>query len=266
MNEFYINNGDGTFTDATVSSGLQGDSHWQTTSACSGDYNEDGFFDLYVTNIGKAKRNALYRNNKDGTFTDITWSSNTTDGGDGRTCAWIDFDADGRLDLFSTNHVWPNKLYRNLGNGVFRDVAAAVGVDTPIDVFAATWADYDRDGFLDVYLTGHIGSALKRNSGSSNNSITIHLVGDGLLSNRSAIGARVRLSTPGGTQTKEVSGGRGGTEQDMLPLYFGLGSFEKADISVTWPSGKVCSFKGVSVEEQREFQLREIKCDIIELE
>lgn len=265
LNKFYINNGDGTFSDASVSSGLEGAPYWQTTSACSGDYNGDGFFDLYITNIGKARRNALYRNNKDGTFTDITWTTNTPDVGDGRTCAWIDFDADGRLDLFTTNHVRPNKLYRNLGNGVFRDVAVHAGVDTPIDVFAATWGDYDRDGFLDVYLNGHIGTALKRNKGNSNNSITLHLVGDGLLSNSSAIGARVEVSTPRGTQIREVSGGRGGVEQDMLPVYFGLGEFQKADIRVIWPSAKVCSFKNVSLEKQREFQVHEIKCDIIGL-
>jgi len=262
-NKFYKNNGDGTFTDASESSGLEGAPYWHTTSACSGDYNGDGFLDVYITNIGKARKNALYRNNKDGTFTDVTWETGTRDIGDGRTCAWIDFDADGRLDLFTTNHTSSNKLYRNLGNGAFRDAAAEVNLAKPIDVFAASWGDYDRDGFLDVYLNGHIGNSLKRNEGNSNNSITLHLVGDGLLSNRSAIGARVVLSTPGGSQLREVSGGRGGTEQDMFPLYFGLGEFDKADIRVIWPSGKECWFKDVSADSRIEFQISEIKCDII---
>lgn len=262
-NKFYINNGDGTFTDASESSGLEGAPFWQTTSVCSGDYNGDGFLDIYVTNIGKAKKNTLYRNNKDSTFTDVTWQTGTPDIGDGRTCAWIDFDADGRIDLFTTNHVWNNKLYRNLGNGVFRDTASDVNLAKPIDVFAATWADYNRDGFLDVYLNGHIGNSLKRNEGNSNKSITLSLVGDGLLSSSSAVGARVELFTPDGSQIREVSGGRGGTEQDMLPLYFGLGKFDKADIRVIWPSGKECSFKEVSVKSHKEFQINEIKCDII---
>ena len=265
-NKFYKNNGDGTFTDASESSGLEGAPYWHTTSACSGDYNADGFLDMYITNIGKAKKNALYRNNGDGTFTDVTWETGTRDLGDGRTCAWIDFDADDRLDLFTTNHTGSNKLYRNLGNDVFRNVAAEVNLAKPIDVFAATWGDYDRDGFLDVYLNGHIGNSLKRNEGNSNNSITLHLVGDGLLSNRSAIGARVVLSTPEGSQLREVSGGRGGTEQDMLPLYFGLGKFDKTDIRVIWPSGKECSFKDVSVNPPSEFQISEIKCDIITID
>ena len=70
-------------------------------------------------------------------------------------------------------------------------------------------------------------------------------------------------STSQGSQIREVSGGRGGTEQDMLPLYFGLGKLDKADIRVLWPSGKECSFKDVSVKPHREFQINEIKCDII---
>ena len=261
-NKFYLNNGDGTFTDATLSSGLQGAPYWHTTSSCAGDYDGDGFLDLYITNIGQAKKNALYKNNRDGTFTDVTWETGTPDIGDGRTCAWIDFDADGRLDLFTTNHVWHNKLYRNLGNGAFRDLAVALNVAKPIDVFAATWGDYDRDGFLDVYLNGHIGTSLKRNQGNSNNSVTLHLKGDGLLSNRSAIGARVELKTPDGSQIREVSGGRGGTEQDMLPVYFGLGKFDKADIRVVWPSGRECRFKDISVESDREFGINEINCNI----
>jgi enediyne biosynthesis protein E4 len=263
LNSFYINNRNGTFTDATKVSGIAGEASWRTTSACVGDFNGDGYLDLYITNIGKAGRNALFRNNKDGTFTDVTAETNTGgDAADGRTCAWVDFDADGKLDLFTTNHVRPSKLFRNTGKGVFKDVALQAGIDLPRDVFAATWADYDRDGFIDVFLNGHIGSALMRNGGNSNNSITLRLAGDGKKSNSSAIGARVKVSGPDGVQVREVSGGRGCCEQDMLPLYFGLGGNKAADIDVTWPSGKACSFKGVSVIKSREYKISEIKCEI----
>ncbi len=157
----------------TESSGLAGVESWNTTSACSGDYNGDGNIDIYVTNIGRSDSNALYRNNGDGTFTNITRETSTNDVGDGRTCAWIDFDADGRIDLFSTNHLNPNRLYRNLGGDAFVDVAPSVGIDKPIDVFAATWGDYNRDGFMDVFLNGHIGTGLMKNSGNTNKSITL---------------------------------------------------------------------------------------------
>ncbi|MEQ9618260.1 MAG: CRTAC1 family protein [Deltaproteobacteria bacterium] len=263
LNKLYVNNGDGTLSDVTTKSGLGGEFYWKTAAACTGDYNGDGFLDIYVTNIGKAKSNALYRNNGDGTFEDVTWETNTGDAGDGRTCAWVDFDADGKIDLFTTNHVKPTKLYRNLGNGTFSDVAPEAGVDSPIDVFAATWGDYDRDGFMDVYLNGHIGTALMRNSGNSNSSVTLELVGDGLLSNSLAIGARVEVSTPDGLQIREVSGGRGCCEQDMLPVYFGAGKHTEVDINVKWPSGKNCSFEKVPVEKRKWFTIREINCEII---
>ena len=263
INRMYLNNRDGTFLDITDRSGLGGRQIWNTTSACSGDYNGDGFFDLYITNIGKARGNALYKNNGDGTFTNVTLNTNTGDVGDGRTCAWIDFDADGNLDLFSTNHLQPNRLYRNMGNDVFVDVASLVGIDSPIDVFAASWGDYNRDGFMDVFLNGHIGTALMENGGNSNRSVVLNLVGSGLLSNSSAIGARVEVINTEGIQVREVSGGRGCCEQDMLPVYFGVGQDDTVDVNVIWPSGRKCSFKDLSLEKVNHFTVNEIKCDII---
>jgi len=263
INKMYLNNRDGTFLDITDRSGLGGRQIWNSTSACSGDYNGDGYFDIYVTNIGRASGNALYRNNGDGTFTNITWETNTDDVGDGRTCAWIDFDADGRIDLFSTNHLQPNRLYRNLGNDIFVDVAPLVGIDYPMDVFAASWGDYNRDGFMDVFLNGHLGTALMKNSGNANNSVTLNLIGSGLLSNSSAIGARVEVISTEGIQVREVSGGRGCCEQDMLPVYFGVGQDDTIDVNVKWPSGRTCSFKGLSLENVNYFTIHEIKCDII---
>ncbi len=262
-NKFFVNNGDGTFTDATEKSGLSGDETWRSTSGCVGDYNGDGYMDLYVTNIGRAKRNVLYSNNKDGTFTDITEESGATDIGDGRTCAWIDYDADGRVDIFTTNHLHPNKLFWNKGDGKFQDVATEAGIDKPIDVFSATWADYDRDGFLDAFLNGHIGNGLMHNNGNKNNSLTLEIEGDGKNTNKSAIGARVELTTKkGGLQIREVSGGRGGCEQDMLPVYFGLGDETKADIVVKLANGKECSFEGVSAAESKYYTISETGCKI----
>jgi hypothetical protein len=261
-NSFYANNGDGTFTASTEKSGLAGEASWRTSAACTGDYNGDGYIDLYITNQSADTGNALYRNNGDGTFTDVTAETGTADVGDGRTCAWVDFDADGDLDLFATNHVHPNKLFLNQGKGAFIDVAREAGIEIPKDVFAATWADYDRDGYIDVFLNGHIGTALMKNSGNTNNSVTLELEGDGKKSNRSAIGARVEVSTPEGVQVREVSGGRGCCEQDMLPLYFGLGGGKAADIVVKWPGGKSCSFKGVAVDKVREYTVSEINCGI----
>lgn len=264
LNNFYINNGDGSLKDATESSGLAGEQGWRSAAACAGDYNGDGHIDLYVANLGRDARNALYKNNGDGTFTDVTEETGTGDVGDGRTCAWVDFDADGRLDIFSSNHTYPNKLYRNLGDGKFTDVAGEAGIALPKDVFSATWGDYDRDGFIDAFLNGHIGVALMRNGGNGNNSITLKLEGNGKTTNTSAIGARVEVKTPAtGLQVREVSGGKGCCEQDMLPVYFGLGSEKAVDIVVKWPGGEACKFEKTPVGKNKQFIIREAGCKLI---
>jgi hypothetical protein len=266
LNTLYLNNGDGTFADVTDNAGVAGDPDWNSEAACVGDFNGDGFLDLYVVNIfsNTPVRNALYRNNGNGTFTDVTEATDTGDVGDGRTCAWVDFDGDGRIDIFTTNHVNPSRLFRNLGNGKFADVASQVGLATPIDVFGAAWGDYNNDGFMDVFLNGHIGVGLMENSGTQNNFIIINLAGDGVTTNISAIGARVEVTTSKGTQIREVSGGRGCCEQDMLPVHFGLGNEGVADILVRWTGGDECSFEGVNVEGGRLFQISENGCNISE--
>jgi len=260
----YKNNGDGTFKNATESSGLSGEEGWRSAAACAGDYNGDGFLDLYVANLGRDARNALYKNNGDGTFTDVTEETGTGDEGDGRTCAWVDFDADGRLDIFTTNHVHPNRLYRNVDGKKFADVAGKAGIDMPKDIFSATWGDYDRDGFLDVFLNGHVGTALMKNGGNANNSLTLKLEGNGKTTNTSAIGARVEVRAPSlGLQVREVSGGKGCCEQDMLPVYFGLGAEKEASIVVKWPGGETCRFDKTPVGKNKQFIIREAGCKLV---
>ncbi|MGH7801600.1 MAG: CRTAC1 family protein [Thermodesulfobacteriota bacterium] len=270
LNSLFLNNGYGTFTDFTDQAGVGGDQDWNSVAACVGDFNGDRFFDLYVVNISSNRpvRNALYRNNGGRTFTDVTEETGTEDVGDGRTCAWVDFDNDGRLDLFTTNHVNPSKLFRNLGNGMFADVATQVGLgcpdfpDCPIDIFAASWGDYNNDGFVDVFFNGHIGKGLMENSGTENNFLIIELIGNGETTNTSAIGVRVEVVTSEGLQIREVSGGRGCCEQDMLPLHFGVGQEKEVDIKVNWADEdeNVCTFNAVDVEGGPLFLISEDEC------
>lgn len=261
FNRFYLNNGNGTFTDITSRARIRGDADWRSVAACAGDYNSDGFLDLYVSNISSG-RNALYRNNGDGAFSDVTVTTGTGDVGDGRTCAWVDFDGDGLLDLLSTNHLNPTKLFRNLGGGKFVNTAEEVGVASPIDVFGATWGDYNNDTYADVFLNGHFGTALMMNSGNANNNLVLELRGDGVSSNSSAIGARVEVFASRGAQIRQVSGGKGCCEQDMLPVHFGLGKDRSVDIIVKWPGGNQCSFDSVDINGGAILGIFQESCDI----
>ncbi|MGH7902267.1 MAG: FG-GAP repeat domain-containing protein, partial [Thermodesulfobacteriota bacterium] len=108
-NQFYLNNRDNTFTDITDVAGLKGVSNSISGACCSADFNNDGLVDLYVSNVGE--RNALYRNNGDGTFSDVTFTSGTGDVGDSRTCAWVDIDAEGFIDILTTNHTADTKVF-----------------------------------------------------------------------------------------------------------------------------------------------------------
>jgi len=177
----YRNNGDGTFTDVTAKSGLRGEGFAMGVAA--GDYDNDGWVDLYVTGINL---NQLFHNNGDGTFTDVTEKAGVRGLHPklGKTwsisAGWFDYDNDGRLDLFVTNYVnWslpteplckirgivaycspdsytgqPNMLFHNNGDGTFTDVSEQSGIGKHVGKgMGVVFADYDRDGFTDVFVS-----------------------------------------------------------------------------------------------------------------
>lgn len=174
----YRNNGDGTFTDVTEKAGVGGEGHYGQGVAV-GDFNNDGYPDLYVTGYGRA---ILYRNKGDGTFTDVTSQAGVSDDGNWSTSAgWFDFDKDGWLDLVVTNYIdwspgnnmWcgdrkpgyrsycnPNnyrgqktRLYRNNHDGTFTDVSEKSGVGTPESKgMGVVLADLNGDGWPDIAI------------------------------------------------------------------------------------------------------------------
>ena len=187
-NALYRNNGDGTFTDVAMTAGVADTGYGMGCAV--GDYDNDGFSDLYVTNFGA---NVFFRNNGDGTFTDVTTETGTGDTRWGTSCAFVDYDNDSFLDLYVTNYVkydiesdqvCMNKgvrvycdprlyegeldiLYHNNGDGTFTDVTEIAGF------FGATgrglalaWGDYDDDGDMDVYIANDADqNFLYRNNG-----------------------------------------------------------------------------------------------------
>jgi hypothetical protein len=123
------------------------------------DYDNDGWMDLYLVNSGKCDfyspdpplRNALYKNNRDGTFTDVAEKAGVTGGGYGMGVAVGDYDGDGLADLYVTQY-GRNILYRNNGDGTFTDVTEKAGVAAPGWSSSAVWFDYDNDGKLDLFV------------------------------------------------------------------------------------------------------------------
>ncbi len=151
---YYHNNGDGTFADWTMRAGLSGQLGGINLNQT--DYNNDGWLDLFVMRGGWEfpMRNSLLRNNRDGTFTDVTIEAGLAQPAyPTSTAAWGDFDNDGRVDLFVGNENAPGQLFRNKGDGAFVDVAKQAGVDRISYAKGAVWGDYDNDGFPDLYLS-----------------------------------------------------------------------------------------------------------------
>jgi enediyne biosynthesis protein E4 len=171
-NHLYRNRGDGTFEDVTKKAGVGGP--WYSMGVSSGDYNNDGYPDIYLSNYGS---NILLKNNGNGTFTDVTKHANV--GGENKCsvgAVWLDYDNDGFLDLYVGNYLdfdpsykyyytpdgfpgplaydaEPDVLYHNKGDGTFEDVTAAMGiVDKDGRAMGVGAADYDNDGWVDIYV------------------------------------------------------------------------------------------------------------------
>jgi hypothetical protein len=246
-NLLYHNEGRGIFTSVTNGIIVHDVSVGQGTSW--GDYDNDGHLDLFVVNPNA--RNFLYHNNGDGTFNKITNGAIVTDIGNGHGCGWADYDNDGYLDLFVANRLGANFLYHNNGDGTFMRATTGVVPTDAADASAAAWADYDNDGFPDLFVTelNPFSNRLYRNNGNSNHWLTVQC--SGRLSNRTAIGAKVRVkATMGGRmvwQLREISGGGGLGSQNDLRAGFGLGDATNVDlVRIEWPSGIVQEFHDVA--------------------
>ncbi len=238
----YRNNGNGTFTDATIESGIL--TNYYTWGSEWGDFNNDGFMDLYLAST--TGFNQLYKNNGNGTFTDVASSMGLDDMGQSYSCGWADIDNDGDLDLYvAKGQNYADKMYRNDGT-TFTDISSAAGMGDLRHSSCISWGDINNDGFLDLYLNNN-GSEnrLYRNSGNSNKWIILKLVGTN--SNKSAIGTRVRIKTGSLNQIREVEGGSGGKGQNSLPIEFGIGTATFIDsLIVKWPSGLEQRFANVT--------------------
>ncbi|MDA1051387.1 MAG: FG-GAP-like repeat-containing protein [Planctomycetota bacterium] len=157
-NSLIHNNGDGTFTDVTFDAGLA-IVNLGTQTASWADYDHDGDVDLYVgneTTPDSAAACQLFLNQGDGSFTDVADRAGVTNGRFTKAVVWGDYDGDRWPDLYVSNYMGNNRLYRSDGDGTFTDVAFELGVTQPTDSFPAWFWDFDNDGHLDIYVASYV--------------------------------------------------------------------------------------------------------------
>jgi enediyne biosynthesis protein E4 len=322
-NTLYRNNGSGVFTDASTEAGIF-EHRGNGLGIVIGDYDDDGWVDAFVAN--DSTPNFLFHNEGGRRFSEVALLSGVSVASDGMPRAGMgtdiaDYDGDGDLDLFVSNHeLETHTLFRNLGKGLFEDVTFPSGVGPatlPYVGFGAAFLDYDNDadldlgivnghvmnspghvrpgateaqrklllrngggrlsdvgrqsgsgfasekvgrtlaagdidndGDLDLLVTNNGGNAelLRNDGGSGNGSVIIRFAGT--TSNRSAAGARVRVTAGGVTQVREVKAGSSYLGQNDLRVHVGLGKATRIDrLDVRWPNGQTEVVTGAAVNQ-----------------
>jgi enediyne biosynthesis protein E4 len=267
-NKLYRNQRNGTFKDTAVDAGLAFSNEGKARAGMGvdvADFENSGVPGVAITNFDN-EMIGLYRLRKKN-FEDIALQSGVglaSKSSLGFGCAFLDANLDGWLDFAVTNghidetvrnirgnvgYAQPPQLFLNSGKGPFRDIAAELdgGFDQPKVGRGLAYADFDRDGDLDLLLTTNNGPAyLYRNDQlAGNRSIRFRLVGT--KSNRDAIGAVVRIYAGGLSQYREVKGGSSYLSQSELPVTFGLEKHDRIErVVVDWPSGRTEEYKNLA--------------------
>lgn len=274
-NKLYRNQRNGTFAEIAVKAGVAFSEDGKARAGMgvdAADLDGAGIPSIVVTNFHNEML-GLYKGDPSGVFTDLvpgSYLGAATRNSLGFGCFFFDVDLDGLLDLLVVNghidgsvsrvrpeiqHAQPPHLFLNSGNGRFRDVAPDVGggFAEPKVGRGAAFADIDNDGDLDVLITTNGGPVhLYRNDLTlGHRSIRFHLIGT--KSNRSAIGAVVRIFYEGTTASRTVKSGSSYLSQSELPVTFGVGLRDLIDRAVvTWPSGRVEEYKNLATGRQYE--------------
>ncbi len=240
-NILYQNQGNGNFVDVSVQTGTN--YAGQGMGVDFGDVNNDGFLDLYITNLST---NVLLLNNQGQNFIDISSSANVFDPGMGWSTTWLDYNNDSYQDIFMVNDSYfaplPNILYENQGDSTFINASENTALDMMFGSYGMASTDFDSDGRVDIVIANNgneDGNQLFRNE-TENNNFWLKIKCIGTESNRMAIGTRVEVEVDGQFLVDEICAGSGYSSQNSSILHFGLGDTDIIDkITVKWPSGIV---------------------------
>ena len=248
-NTLYQNDGTGHFTEMGQAAGVAFRGFGMGVDA--GDLDNDGFLDLYVTNLYK---NVLYINQGDGTFVDLTEVSKVGDIGMGWGASIFDFDNDGLNDIYIGNDSYfyplPNLLYENKGNYKFASLDTADVVSSMQATYGVATGDLNNDGVQDIALA-NLGS--KDNAQILKNELDAgYWIGfklEGVESNHSAIGTRIEIQdNRGDLHVDQVTAGNGYAGQNSKRIHFGFGNVAAIkSIKIIWPSGVVQEFNGLEL-------------------
>ena len=261
------------FTDVSEESGL--DLEIFGMGLAVGDYDNDGDFDLFMTDIGEGE---FLENQGDGTFVNMTGSTDTgrpsipANWFDAMSVGWgtvfADLDNDGMLDLytvagqmdndpcFNMEHQ-PNALFANMGDGTFTDISGASGADDAGTGRGVAHGDFNGDGLIDLFVVnmgtrdGEPGAARLFINTTANDNNWLSVVVGGAENNRFGIGARVEVTAGGVTQVRAMGASQSHMSNSVVPLHFGLGNAETVDaIQVFWPSGRTQLIENVDINQQ----------------
>ena len=272
-NDFFYNNGDGTFSEISLLAGCAYSFNGVAQAGmgvATDDYNGDGWLDIFVTNLSY-ETNALYRNNGDGTFTDVIYEAHLGKESYlfvGFGTGFLDADNDGWRDIFIANgHIIDNiedthdiltyrqrdQIFRNQQDGTFQEVSSNAGnyFQSTAVSRGALFGDYDNDGDVDILVTQSNGpvTLLRNETGTEHNWVRIKTVG--VVSNRDGTGTRVTLTAGGHTQIQEINRGASYLSSHDGRLHFGLGTHTVVDrLEVRWQSGVVQVFEGLRMNQE----------------
>ena len=251
---FYRNQAGAGFADVTGPPATIGNDAWAGMGMDVGDIDNDGDWDMYITDVyglgGQPLGNVLYLGDGNGSFGESVHVMAGVESDTSWPCNFADFDLDGWVDLWvgTAFDTAPDDLFLNRGDGTFDEIGslALVGNESR----GGSIADYDGDGDIDFVVTQQRGNTkLIRNDSLVANQHWIEFKLIGVTSNRDAIGALVRVTSGGITQMRRVSGGDSAHSQMDLIVHFGLDDATECDVQVDWPNGAQLALQGVRADQ-----------------